>query len=232
MANEIAKPEENPTHDFTLEDLEKIEKFKNGGMLQLANVTENDIKRMMDMYLSGRTYRQISRIMSSDKSMIMYLSQKLDWYGMRKTYIEELGLILRDKVPESKLQSQEFLLKLQSTFERKIGRKMDRYLRTDDESVANAIDLKEIDKYLKIVETINRLNSDKSFGERPMVGLNPGEGMTIQKIGENRIEITPTSGIQTRLKEFADLKRKATQKQSSDISKEQTTEGDISDDVE
>lgn len=235
MSNEIQKAEE-ATHDFTQEDLQRIEAFKEGGMLGLANITEVDITRMMDHYLSGMSYREISQILKKDRTVILFLSQKLDWFSMRKTYMQELQLTVRDRVLDAKLQSQEFLLHLGYALQRKIAKSVDRFLRTDSDEDAKLINPKEIEKYLKVVDSLHRLNGEMKpgFGDRPMVGLNAGEGMTIKKVGENEIQITPGTPnkgqVSSRLKQFADMKRNLEKEQNDakldDINNETDVEGD------
>lgn len=223
MSNDIAK-NQAATHDFTQEDLERIEKFKEGGCLGLAKLTDVDITRMMDHYLNGKSYREISKTLRIDRTTILYLSQKLNWFGMRKAYIEELGLTIRDRVLEAKLRSQEFLLGISFMLERKIGRTVEQYLRTESESDAVKINLKEVDKYLKIVDGIHRLQANLNPVDgtpQPLVGVNPGAGVNIRKIGENEIEITPSDpansgAVKSRLRKWADLKRDA---ENQEISK-------------
>ena len=234
MSKDVSKTAEKPTHDFTNDDLSKIQAFEDGGMLGLAKITEIDMTRMMDHYLNGMSYREISKLLRIHKTTILYLSKKLSWFDMRTAYIEELGLTLRDQVLEAKLHSQKFLLNLGYMFERKIGRTVDQYLRSDKVEDGNKIDLKEIDKYLKVVESLQRLSGNlNTESNRPLIGVNPGEGMTITKTGDNEIQITPsntanTGAVKSRLREFADMKRNfekaSVNQKSADINKESMSE--------
>jgi hypothetical protein len=94
-------------------------------------------------------------------------------------------------------------------WQKKIGSNIKKYLATDNVDFANAIDLKEVDKYLKTVELLHRLSTEKgSKGSTPAVGLNLGEGVTIVKKGDNEVEITPKSkALSEQLKQFANFKR-------------------------
>ena len=234
MSNDVLKPDEKPTHDFTMADLQKIQEFEDGGLLGLATTTDVDMARIMDHYLNGMSYREISQTTRIHKTTILYLSKRLNWFAMRREYLEDLALTLRDQVLESKLHSQKFLLRLGYMFERKIGKNVDKFLRSDSADDANKIDLKEIDKYLKVIESIHRLNGTlNSDSGRPLVGVNPGEGMTITKVGDNEIQITPTNAansgaVKSRLKEFADMKRNLEKEEIKpkrhDINKESMTE--------
>jgi len=108
------------------------------------------------------------------------------------------------------LVNQDFLLQLIHMWQKKIGNKITKYLATDNEQFAKDIDLKEVDKYLKTVEMLHKLSSEKggNAGGTPAVGLNLGDGDTIERKGDNTVEITPKSkAIGDMLKQFADSRR-------------------------
>ena len=78
---------------------------------------------------------------------------------------------------------------------------------------------------MKSVDLLDKISTEKiPTNSRPTVGLNLGDGVTVQKIGENEVSITPKQKThQEMLKEFADLKRAEEAKDSNDISNESTT---------
>lgn len=225
MSNLPVKPEEFIGHDFTQKDLENIERFKENGMLGLASLSDTDIVRMMELYMDGKSYRQISTLLRKDKSVILYLSQKLDWPTMRREYLEELASTLKDKVTSSKLQSQEFLLHLTTAYQKKIGRLVDTSIRSGDNTPMSVIvDPKDLTAYLKVVEMLHKLNGEMPTGteKAPMVGLNGlGEGMTITRTSNNSVEITPKApDFKSKLKEFADAKREMEKQRNQPISRD------------
>lgn len=205
---------EEPTTDLTPRDLENVNKYIEAGLPGIAIVDGDKLGRILDMYLSGKTYRQISNIMAIQKQIVMYLSYKFNWFEVRKDYLADLETSMRSRVMEARIVNQDFLLQLQQMFQKKIGTNITKYLATDNVDFANAIDLKEIDKYLKTVEMLHRLSSEKSSGSAaPAVGLNLGEGVTIVKKGNNEVEITPKSKtISEQLKQFADFRREEEKK--------------------
>ena len=200
-----------PQADFTIKDLETIEKFKEDGMLGLHTLVETDVERMMGLYMDGKTYREIAALTKKNKAIILFLAHKFSWFEMRREYLDELHAIMKDKIIDAKLQDQAFLLHLSLAFKKKIGRNIDSYLRTDDVKFADQIDNKDLSTLLKIMELTQRFNSDNpgNLTEKPLVGLNGmGEGVTITKTGTNSVEITPkNSGYSSKLKQFAELKR-------------------------
>ena len=214
-------------NDFTMKDLEMVEKFKEGGMLGLAQITDVDVERMMGLYLDGKTYRQVANLTKKNKSIVLFLAHKFKWFELRSEYLEELQATLPQKILESKLQSQEFFLHLVLAYQKKIGKNIDQYLRTDNEEFADKIDAKDLNALLKITELLHRLSSENlsNPGDKSLVGLNGlGEGVTITKTGNNSVEITPKSPFSNKLKQFADLKRaqeKESQPKPHDIAMDQ-----------
>ncbi len=211
-----------PTTDMTPVDLKRIEQFEANGKMGLATVTTVEMERMMQLYLGGKTYTQISQIMRCQKDTVLYLAKKFNWYAMRMEYLADLEKNLSKRMIEAKLSSKNFLLELISVWEKKIGRKLEGYLRSDNEAIASEIDLKEVDKYLKTVEMLHKISGDvRTIQEKaPMIGLHLGEGVTVQRDGD-KIDISPKeSAIKSKLKEWADFRRmedEKTAKSKSDI---------------
>lgn len=215
----------DPVTDMTPAELAKIQEFVDGGKLGIATVKDTELVRMMDLYLSGKSYSQISQIMRINKATILYLSHKFDWYPMRQEYLAELERTLATRLIEAKLSSKDFLLQLTHAWQKKIGRKVQAFLRTDDDAHASEIDLKEVDKYLKTVEMLHKLSLDpRPMSEKaPIIGLHLGDGVTVKHIGD-KIDITPKqSTIKNKLKEYAEFRRaqsEETEKSKSDIDKD------------
>ena len=197
--------------DFTMKDLKAIEEFKDGGLLGLAQLSDVEVEKCMALYIDGKTYRQIASILKINKPTILYLADRFKWFELRQEYLEELSSTLPQKIVESKLQSQEFFLKLISAYQKKINKNIDKYLKTNDEQWHDNIDAKDLSAVVKITELLYKL-SNESIGnpnDKSMVSLNGlSEGVTITKTGENSIEISPAkSQFSSKLKQFADLKR-------------------------
>jgi len=193
MSNEIAV---KPVTDLSEADMAKIKAFAEEGMPGLAKMDETDLYRMTEMYLSGSTYHQISSSLNIPRTLVLYVSHTYDWYGTKKDYLVELDHHIKGRVITSNLISQDFLLLLVQAYQKKIGKNLQRYLATDNPTHTEEIDLKEVDKLLKVIDMIKELNSDgkNSKGKTPAVGLNLGEGVTIERSGD-KVTITPKERV-------------------------------------
>jgi hypothetical protein len=101
---------------------------------------------------------------------------------------------------------------------------MNRYFLTDDQNVANSLDMKALDRYLKTVEMLYKLDGDRNKSKTPSVGLNLGDGgVTVTRLGNNTVEITPKNKEKTvaeMLQELADHRREQENSSQTDIERD------------
>jgi hypothetical protein len=227
-------PAETKVSDLTVEDVAKVNKFFEAGAPGFSLTDEAQVTKLMDLYLSGKTYSQISRIYRVPKELVMAYSYKLNWFKLKIDYLAEMELHLRNRIVDAKITSQDFLLQLTQMYQKKIAKNMDLYHQTGNEVHADKINLKEIDKYLKLVDALAKLSAEQVPAKSPAkttpsIGLNVGDGVTITKTDDNTVEVTPrqkTTGEM--LKELANMRREEDRqkaKKSSDI-KDVTPQGE------
>lgn len=195
MSNEIVVQNDS---DLTEADIVKVKEFSDSGMPGLARIDDAILYRMTEMYLAGSTYYQISHSMNLSKALVMYVSHTYGWYPSKKEYLSEIDHKIKGRLGDSNLLNQDFLLLLAQGLQKKITKKLERYLATDDPSHANEINLKEVDKLLKTIDMIKELNNEgkSSKGKTPAVGLNLDNfSGTIERSGENQVTITPKERV-------------------------------------
>lgn len=224
----------NKETDITPKELIKVAEYKEAGMPGLASVAQNQVvlAKALDLYMSGKTYGEISKIAGIKKDIVLYLAHKFDWYGAKMEQLTILDANIKDRILQANLVNKDFVLQIQQFFLKKIGSKITRYLATGDDEIANKIDGKDLDRYQKYVELLDKLTTEKPATVRqPAVGLNLGDGVSVKKVGENEVVITPRSKtIGEMLKELADIKRKEESKNSSnDITIEESTKNEKED---
>lgn len=208
MSQEIDQP--RPT-DLTIDEAKAVEDFKERGMPGLDRLPENDLKTILELYLDGKTYYQISRVTRVPKVLIMYLSQRFDWCTAKHEQLAEMEHHLYQRTILARTRSQDFLLNIQHAYQKRIGKQINEYLRTGDEVHMDKISLKEIDKFIKTIESLEKLTADKlpKKPKAPLVGINPGrDGVVVKQTGDNTIEISPKeSTLASKLREMAEQRR-------------------------
>jgi hypothetical protein len=120
---------------------------------------------------------------------------------------------MKRRAIESKLAVQDHLLSLMQMYQKKHGHLITRYLETNDDAHIDRMSLKELDRYLKIVDLFQKSTAEPQEKRGPLVGLNLSEGATVTRKGDNEIEITPKQkAIGDVLKHYADLRREEEKK--------------------
>lgn len=197
-----------PQTDLTVTDVMKVEEYTQKGMPGLASLTEAQLTRVMDLYLSGKTYTQISSVLNIKRVTVMYLSHKFDWFAVRRDFMREMDGSIKARLMEEKIRNQDFLLSLTQFFQEKIGKQVNKYLKTGNEEDSN-LSMKDLEKFFKAVELLNKFEtSPRKPGDSAAVGLNVGDGVNIKKISENEVEITPKAQVAaSMLKRLADSRR-------------------------
>lgn len=208
--NEIEQPK--PT-DLTAEEQALVEEYKTNGMPGLDMLPETTLGTILELYLDGKTYYQISRVTRVPKVLIMYLSQRFDWFTAKHEQLSEMEHMLYQRTILARTKTHDFLLNIQHAYQKRIGKKIDAYNRTGDEAHMDAISLKEIDKFVKVAEAIDKLVETKlpKKPKAPLVGINPGDGVVVKQTGEGTIEISPKeSTLASKLRQMAEERRAAT----------------------
>lgn len=199
--------------DISEVSMKKVQRFIDDGLPGIAILDEERLAKIAELYLAGKTYDQISKATRIDRTIIMYASYKYNLCDIRKEYMLELGDHMKRRVLEFKLMSQDHLLNLAQMYHKKHGNKIMRYLETNDEAHTDQINLKELDRYMKIVDLIQKSVAEPAKEKGPLIGLNLGDGATVTRNSDNEIEITPKQkAIGDVLKHFADLRREEEKK--------------------
>jgi hypothetical protein len=222
-------PEIMPTTDISDWEREKLQEWIEQGKPDVLTLTDDNLGRAMELYLSGKTYREISQICNVRKVIIMYMSDRYNWFAMKEEILNEMDKTQKARVEESKVRSTDFMLKMAHAFQKKMGKNVDKYLATDNEEYLNMIDKEQFSKLMKVLELLHRGDAPKSPGS-PAVNINMNMGnANISKAADGSVDISSTKEktVAAKLKEMADAKRAEERAlKAPDIKKEIKPEGD------
>jgi hypothetical protein len=200
-----------PITDMTASEIAKVEKYKEEGLPELADVTNAELYRMLDLYLSGSTYTQIASILRMKKAIVLYLAHQNNWFESKQEYLNEIQEKIKARVVDAKLRNQEFTMLLVQAYQKRLSEKLHRYLQTGDGANMDTLNLKEVAQLMKAMEMINDSDgTGKSISGKPSpIGLNLGAGVIIEKTGEDQISITPKeTTVGSLLQKMADEQRR------------------------
>jgi len=206
--NEIAV---RPTTPFTLREQEEVNNYREAGLPDIIDVTDEKLMSAYDMFLDGIRFLEIAKSLKIKKVQVMYLVDKYKWHDRRMEFLDETELHIKNRVVEEKLRSQTFLMKTMHAFRRRMNKKVDLYLTTGDEKIGDTIDFKEMSLYVKMAETVAELDVKgiaKDPNGNPLIGINAGDGVNIRKQEDGSLEITPRQKTHAQmLADLANMKR-------------------------
>lgn len=221
MSNELTTVKDT---DLSELELDKIRSYMEAGLPGIGDINNTQLHRMIELYMSGSTYTQIAHTMEVKRVVVTYLAHINHWYLTKREGLNEIQEKIKLRVLDSKLRNQEFRLLLIQAWQKKIGKSLTKYLSTNDEEHINEIDLKEVAQLMKAMEWADSLDDSGSKdkgGSKPGAGvhINIGAGASIEKTGDNKLNITPKEpSIGDMLASIANTQR-AEQKLKEDLTK-------------
>lgn len=220
MSNELTTVKDT---DLSELELDKIRSYMEAGLPGIGDINNTQLHRMLDLYMSGSTYTQIAHTLEIKRIIVIYLAHINKWYLVKREGLNEIQEKIIGRVLDSKLRNQEFRLLLIQAWQKKIGKKLTKYLSTNDEEHIDEVDLKEVAQLMKAMEWADSLDDsgskDRGGSKTPAVSINIGAGASIEKTGDHKLDITPKApSIGDMLANIANSQR-AEQKLKEDLTK-------------
>lgn len=177
----------NQPHDFTESNLRTLQEFIDAGLPDISSLNEEKQKSALSLYLIGKTYSEISRILSVPKEQILYLGHNNGWYQIKQESLHELRERLPARLEEAKLHSKEFLVNLEQFILRTLSKQI------ETASSYRELDCRLLDRLLKVLDHLEKFSADSGGKSAP-----PSTAM----------EQRPESFAKKTLRELAAAKRK------------------------
>jgi len=158
-----------------------LRSFKDNGMPGLAKITEEQIVKMREMYMSGASYSSISTSFRVKKAIVLFLSDKGKWLDERAERAQENIKVIREIVPYIQNDNVVFLAEISEFFKQYYRKKIEEYNRSGDDRIVQTTSLNALEKYLKCFKLLQEAVEGKGGGEgkNPMVHLHLGENSNV-----------------------------------------------------
>ena len=201
--------------DMTPDELSILREYKEAGLPGVARITQENIFEWFQLYMSGRTYSEISSKCDAPIERVLFIADRNKWFEKKHKHFENIMNRISSRLDQSKLEGIAFMFDLMSFVHKHHGSQIEEYLRTGDPKIAANINMKSLDKYFKTIEALNKLlaNPDEAVRQRQAMGININIGphATIEKKdGTIEISANPT------LAELAQLKRQKEQQKKDE----------------
>lgn len=184
-------------NDFTDDEVEKINTFVQNGCPGLDTLVKDEhrVNSLFSLYMSGKTYTEVSKISKTKKNLVLYMAAKMQWYEKRMLYLNDIQKNMTTKIKDTRTESLNFIASLISMHHKYYGDKINDYLRTGDRDIVDNLDLKQLTQYFKSIEILEKVmnpsNVNKGSGSGTTVNINSSDGSTVKQLDENTIEVTP-----------------------------------------
>lgn len=200
-------------NDFTDDESQRINTFVSNGLIGLEVVVkdEHKVNSLFSLYMSGKSYEEISKITRVKKDIVLYLAAKMQWYEKRMTYLEDIQKQISKKLTNTRVESLNFIADLISCHHKYYGDEINRFLETNDRTIIENLDMKALGQYFKSIEILEKILNPTNVTPR---GSGTGTTININAAGskiettDNTVDITPNNTGDI-LKALASLKDKS-----------------------
>ncbi|MEM4601888.1 MAG: hypothetical protein QW808_03200 [Desulfurococcaceae archaeon] len=182
----------NMEGDFTPKEIRQLKAYISNGMPGLHAMTEQKQARAFQLYNAGRGYDEIANMICVRKEAILYIADRERWYDQKMEKYENMVNALRPRLTVIQVESKHFLMDLVQATHTYYRDRMDEYLRSKDPKVLDSINHKWLDKYLKALELLYKLDNKDNPANAPTVNLAIPEGSEIKRVDQNTVQVTPT----------------------------------------
>lgn len=178
--------------DFTEEDNVSLKDYISNGCPGLVKLQDSDAFKCFELYMSGKTYSEISDITKIKRDTVLYLSHKSQWNAKKLAYFSDINNSLVKKMIAVKMESLNTMSSIASALNKYFAKKANDYLSTNDDSVLEGLDTKLLSQYYKAMESIETAlnisgNSQSSSGSQININLNGPA--SIQQVDGNTIDL-------------------------------------------
>jgi len=180
-----------PPTDLLPAQLNRVHKFIEDGMPGVAALKDTTLHQIMELYLDGKTYKQISQALRVKQDLVMFLSHKFKWHEAKWEHLSEIQQNAQAKVLEEKLTNMDFTQQLNHALRAKMKKPINKWIATGDDSMLQDLNFKDIDTYLKVTEAHSRLTAEpKAAPKAPTVNINMGNSGINIKNSDETIDIS------------------------------------------
>lgn len=213
MSQELSTKEQNLPADLSKSERDMLRSFKDNGMPGLARITEEQMVKMKEMYLSGASYSSISTSFRVKKAVVLFLSEKGRWLEERAERAQENIKVIREIVPYIQNDNVVFLAEISEFFKQYYRKKIEEYNRSGDDRIVQTTSLNALEKYLKCFKLLQEAVDGKGGNgenKNPMVHLHLGENsnVVVSDSGSNPESTKENEKLSEALKILAELRKK------------------------
>lgn len=198
----------NLPEDMNEEEKLLVREYRKKGMPDLSSAKPSDVFQWFELYMSGKTYHEISNISQVRKDLVLYMAYKSKWFEKKTKHYEDLMANMVDKTTSAKIQSADTIVTIINALGQFYNKKFNKYLAQKDDNIVDKIDTKLLSQYYKAMETLDKILYKPDDKKQPMVNINMSDSQSIKKVNSGTDDITDDDASDI-LMQLAAIKKKS-----------------------
>jgi len=204
-------------NDFSEKEVARVNTFVSNGCIGLDVLVKDEAKinSLFSLYMSGKTYIEISKISRVKTDLVLYMAIKMRWYEKRMEYLNDIQDKMTKKMTETRIESLNFITNLIGFHHKFYGDEIDKYIATGDRDIIANLDLKSLGQYFKSIEILEKImnptNVNPKGGSGATININAA-GSDVKQTDDGTIDITPSNAGDL-LKALAEMKERDKKKE-------------------
>jgi hypothetical protein len=180
-------------NDFTESERKKLEEFKKNNRPGLMSATKDPeaTVKWFGLYMSGKMYSEIAKIVAVKTEIILFISERQNWCKKREEYYDQINDVVIKKYNQVKLESINTVTSMVAALNTYFGEKFNSFLLNKDPEIIENLDPRLLAQYQKAQENIDKImgitGGDSSNPKKPLININMTGGSIKQT--DDAIEI-------------------------------------------
>jgi len=153
---------------------DKLAYFKKQGMPDLAKTRPEEVFKMKRMYLGGSTYREVAMTFHKKLPLVLFLSEREKWYQEKAEKAEMIAESLIQNHSFIRADNTLFVTELITFWKEYYRKQIQEYNRTQDGKIVQSLDLKSLERCLKLIEFYEKSGNSEEKLSAPLISFNLG----------------------------------------------------------
>ena len=165
--------------DLSSEEKNSLVDYVQNGCPGLTRVDDQDVFSWFQLYMSGKSYSEISEFCKCKKDLVVYMSYRNQWHEKRMNYYNDISSKYIEKVKMAKMDSINTTINAITALGKYHDKQFTKFIANNDNSIIHNLDTKILSQYYKSLEMLDKLLSNKApsknrddYDEPPTVNIN------------------------------------------------------------
>lgn len=176
--------------DLTQDEKASLDEYISNGLQGLSRIGEDDIIQWFELYMSGRSYKEIATSTYKNKNAVLYIAQRNGWHEKKMNHLNDVATNFVTKTKQAKLEGANTVLLANMALGKYISEELQEFIKTGDKKIMERFDGKNFQNFLKAIESLDKILGRSNKSDTPSIDINISGGSTKTESSSEGIEIT------------------------------------------